>query len=158
MPFKSIIAEVAETPHQELERENVDASRLVAEGRSWADLEAALDYAQTAYERGDMTQEEGEALAIKVAQKARELPTTPTPKWLVIRSRLLDGEQILLVLHKRYLREARQAHPDKVIYLPHEVDHLHRRCKAQPDREIVRKTHLVKKEFDGWIEPPYGAR
>jgi len=152
MPFKSIMAEVAETPHQELERENVDASRLVAEGRSWADLEAALDHAQGAYEQGTMTQKEVEALAIQVTQKARKLSPPPT-RWLVIRSRLLDDEKILFVLHKRYLREAQQAHPDKVIYLPFEMDDLQRRWHAQQDREIIRKVHLVKKEFDGWIEP-----
>jgi hypothetical protein len=75
------------------------------------------------------------------------------PRWRVVQSRLLDGEQILLVAHRRYLKEARQAHPDKVIYLPPEGEELQCHQNSPQYREVVRKIHLVKKEFDGWIEP-----
>jgi len=74
-------------------------------------------------------------------------------KWLVIRSHLLDEEQILLVWHKRHLKEARQVHPDKLIYLPPEVEELQRHQNSPRYQEIVRKIHLVKKELDGWIVP-----
>jgi len=74
-------------------------------------------------------------------------------KWLIIKSPVLDGEEILLVFHKRSLREARQAHPDKLIYLPPEMEELRRHQHSPRCREIVRKIHLVKKEFDGWIIP-----
>ena len=79
MPFKSIIAEVAETPREEPERRNVEEHPQVAKARSWADLEAALDHAQAAYERGAMTREQVEVMAIQATQKARELPTTIVP-------------------------------------------------------------------------------
>ena len=91
MPFKSIIAQVAETPREEVERQNTDerpetiarsissplvveAHSQIVEARSWADLETVLDRAQAAYEQGAMTQEEVETLAIQATQKARKLP------------------------------------------------------------------------------------
>jgi len=70
--------------------------------------------------------------------------------WYVIESRLLDGEQILLVTKKKYLKQARKEHPDKVIYFPPEIHELY---KHKDQKEFIKKVHLAKKEFKGWIVP-----
>ena len=78
---------------------------------------------------------------------------SPDPRWLVVRSRLLDGERILIVLEKKHLKEAKNAHPGKVIYFPAEIDEL-RRHKGTPGfPEFLRNVHLVKKRFRGWVIP-----
>ena len=43
-------------------------------------------------------------------------------KWLLLDSKLLDGEHVLVVFEKRWLTEARQAYPGTVIYFPPEVE------------------------------------
>lgn len=70
--------------------------------------------------------------------------------WYVIESRLLDGEKILLVTEKKYLKEARKEHPDKVIYFPPEIRELY---KFKDQKEYIKQIHLAKKEFKGWIVP-----
>ena len=87
------------------------------------------------------------------ATTSRPLSTTGKP-WLVIRSHLLDEEQIVLVLERKQLSKARQANPGKLIYVPLEIEELQRHRDSPDYRELVRKVHLIKKEFDGWIVPP----
>lgn len=77
----------------------------------------------------------------------------PGVKWIVVESRLLDGEQVLVVFEKKHLKEARKAHPGKVIYFPPEIEEL-RRHKDVPDyARFLKSVHLVKKKFGGWIVP-----
>jgi len=71
-------------------------------------------------------------------------------KWLLMDSKLLDGERILLVFEKRWLAEARQAYPGTVIYFPPEVEEL-KRVKDAPD--TIKFLHRIKKEFGAWIVP-----
>jgi len=71
----------------------------------------------------------------------------------VIESRLLDGEQILLVLEKKHLKDARAAHPDKVIYFPPEIDELRHEMDAPNFQQFLKAMHLVKKTFCGWVCP-----
>ena len=71
-------------------------------------------------------------------------------KWLLLDSKLLEGERILLVFEKRWLTEARQAYPGKVIYFPPEVEEL-KRIKDHP--ETIKFLHQIKKEFGAWIVP-----
>lgn len=71
-------------------------------------------------------------------------------KWLLLDSKLLDGERVLLVFEKQHLTEARQAHPGVVIYFPPEVEAL-KRVKDAPD--TIRFLHQIKKEFGAWIVP-----
>ena len=71
-------------------------------------------------------------------------------KWLLLDSKLLDGEHVLIVLEKRWLTEARQAYPGKVIYFPPEVEEL-KRIKDHP--ETIKFLHQIKKEFGAWIVP-----
>lgn len=79
-------------------------------------------------------------------------PAGPMP-WVVVASRLLDGEQVLVVFEKKHLKEAEDAHPDKVIYFPPEIDEL-RRHKDMPDfPQLLRTVHLVKKRLGGWVVP-----
>jgi len=85
-----------------------------------------------------------------------QCPWPPVPegiKWIVIESRFLDGEQVLLVMQKKYLKEARKEHPGKVIYFPPEIEEL-KRHKDMPEYEdYLKKVHMVKKKFDAWIVP-----
>ena len=77
----------------------------------------------------------------------------PPVPWVVVASRLLDGEQVLVVFEKKHLKEAEDAHPDKVIYFPPEIDEL-RRHKGTPDfPQLLRTVHLVKKKLGGWVVP-----
>ena len=89
--------------------------------------------------------------------KKEKAPTEPdhsqTEKWLVKKSYLLDGEQILLVRDRQFLKEARRTHPDKVIYFSPEEEDLCRHMDSPNYAKIVQKIHLVKKEFAGWIVP-----
>jgi hypothetical protein len=74
----------------------------------------------------------------------------PRFKWVVIESRLLDGEEVVLVMEKKYLKEAQAAHPDKVLYFPPEVRELY---PNRDNREFIRTAHSAKKEFGGWVVP-----
>jgi hypothetical protein len=71
-------------------------------------------------------------------------------KWLLLDSKLLEGECILLVFEKRWLAEARQAYPGTVIYFPPEVEAL-KRVKDAP--VTIKFLHRIKKEFGAWIVP-----
>ncbi len=77
-------------------------------------------------------------------------PATQNQKWLLLDSKLLDGERVLLVFEKRWLTEARQTHPGTAIYFPPEVEEL-KRIKNAPD--TIRLLHRIKKEFGAWIVP-----
>jgi len=71
-------------------------------------------------------------------------------KWLLLDSKLLDGERILLIFEKRWLAEARRAYPGTVIYFPLEVEEL-KRVKDAPD--TLKFLHRIKKAFGAWIVP-----
>ena len=71
-------------------------------------------------------------------------------KWLLLDSKLLDGEHVLVVFEKRWLTEARRAHPGTVIYFPPEIEEL-KRVKDAPD--TIKFLHRIKKEFGAWIVP-----
>lgn len=77
-------------------------------------------------------------------------PSSQDRKWLLLDSKLLEGEHILLVFEKRWLTEARQTYPGKVIYFPLEVEEL-KRVKDHP--ETIKFLHRIKKEFGAWIVP-----
>jgi hypothetical protein len=77
----------------------------------------------------------------------------PGVRWLVLESRLLDDEHILVVFEKNHLREARKAHPGKVIYFPPEIEELRRHKDAPDYAQFLKSIHLVKKKFGGWIVP-----
>jgi len=78
------------------------------------------------------------------------VPPSQDRKWLLLDSKLLDGERILLVFEKRWLAEARQAHPGTVIYFPPEVEEM-KQVKEHPD--TIKLLHRIKKEFGAWIVP-----
>jgi len=95
--------------------------------------------------------------------EAAKAPPTATPqdgpaqqedggrRWFVIESALLGGEWIVLVLHKKDRKAAREAHPDKVLYFPPEIEDLEQSSAGDP--EFIRQAHMLKKEFNGWIVP-----
>ena len=69
-------------------------------------------------------------------------------KWVAIAPDLFPGEEILCVMDEQYLEEAQAQNPGLVTYLLSEVDFL-QPVKDEP--EILRKIHLLKKEFGGWV-------
>jgi len=71
-------------------------------------------------------------------------------QWIVLESMLLDGEHVVIVFEKRWLQEARQALPGRVLYFPPEIEELKR---FKDDPEAVRAIHRVKKEFGAWLVP-----
>ena len=71
-------------------------------------------------------------------------------KWVVLESALLDGETLLVVFEKRWLKEARGEHPGKVLYFPPEIREL---LRFKDDPEAVRAIHRAKKRFKGWLVP-----
>lgn len=78
------------------------------------------------------------------------LPDLGGVKWLVIESALLDGEHVVIVLEKRWLKEARQANPGRVLYFPPEIRELRR---FQDDPDAIKAIHRIKRHFGAWIVP-----
>ena len=74
-----------------------------------------------------------------------------TVHWVVIRSEILNGECILLMLNPRYLQVARKAHPDLTVYLPHEIEELYSQWRESNGSISLAKLHLAKKSFEGVI-------
>ena len=78
-------------------------------------------------------------------------------KWVVIRSRLL-GEEFVLVFDTDDVEEAVRLEPGKAVYILDEMEELARRPH---DAENLKRIHLIKKKFDGLIVPaktPLGQR
>ena len=73
--------------------------------------------------------------------------------YILIRSRLLDGERIVMVFEEKVLREIREEFPDIAVYTPSEVKDLY---KYRDDSEFIKRVHLVKKGVDGQIVPSKG--
>ena len=95
--------------------------------------------------------------------KLRDLVEPAAPgagpvRWLVLESRLLDGERVVLVLDKRDLPAARQAHPDLVCYCLPELEELDRHHGGPDDAALVRTIHQLKRQFRGWIVPADSPR
>jgi hypothetical protein len=76
-------------------------------------------------------------------------------EYVLIESRLLDGEKILLAFEKKSLKKLREQFPNIVIYFPPEIKELY---KHKDDKEFIKKIHLVKKEFKGWIVPSTNSK
>ena len=93
----------------------------------------------------------------KTAEKPRNTPEIGQKgiKWVLLESLLLNGEQILLVMEKQYLREARKAYPDVTLYFPPEVEELY---PYMHDTELIRAVHLIKSRFKGWVVPSTGRK
>ncbi len=98
-----------------------------------------------------------EILARAPADAKAETQKTPGPmgrdgkKWTLIESAHLGGEQILLVHKMKYLKEAQEAYPKLVIYLPLELERL-RKLEDLPDYpDLIKKIHMMKKSFGGRI-------
>jgi hypothetical protein len=74
-----------------------------------------------------------------------------TAHWVVIRSEILKGECIILLLNPRYLRVARMEHPNLTVYLPHEIEELYSQWRESNGSFSLAKLHLAKRKFDGEI-------
>lgn len=75
-------------------------------------------------------------------------------KWEMIESEVL-GEEILVVLAKRHLKEARRAFPGTVLYFPAELEAL---ARNPEDPEFLRLVHLAKKHLGAWVVPSDSPR
>ena len=84
-----------------------------------------------------------------VSNKTAEEPVQNRDYYLV-ESKLLHGEVIILCKVKSALRYLREKYPGTVIYFPPEIFELER---VKNDQDAIRKIHLVKKKFHGWIIP-----
>jgi len=76
-------------------------------------------------------------------------------EYVLIESKLLDGEKILLAFEKKSLKKLREQFPNIVIYFPPEINELY---QHRDDKEFIKKIHLVKKEFKGWIVPSTNSK
>jgi len=80
---------------------------------------------------------------------------TQEVEYLLIESKVLDGEKIVLAFEKKCLRKLREKFPGIVIYFPPEIEEL---WKHKGDIDSIKKIYLVKKEFNGWILPSKGRQ
>lgn len=81
----------------------------------------------------------------------QELPlkkdSSTANSYLIIESRLLDGECLVFCKEKSALAEVRKKYPDYAVYFQPEIEAL-----AQiKNRAEIKKLHLIKKLFRGWI-------
>ncbi len=83
---------------------------------------------------------------------------SPDPRWLIVKPRALDGEEILVVFEKKYLKEAENAHPDLVAYFPPEIEELRRHSQAPDFPQFLKTVHAIKKHIGGWIVPSCASR
>ena len=74
----------------------------------------------------------------------------PALSYLLLESKVLDGEMIILAFNKKLLKELRARYPGIVIYFPPEIEELY---QHRDDPEFIRKAHLVKKHFKAWVIP-----
>lgn len=70
--------------------------------------------------------------------------------YLLLESKVLDGEMIVLAFQKKLLKELRAKYPGIVIYFPPEIEELY---QHRDNPEFIRKAHLVKKNFRAWVIP-----
>ena len=84
-----------------------------------------------------------------ISDKAADEPVQNKDYYLV-ESKLLGGEVIILCKVKSALQYLRKEFPGTVIYFPPEIFELH---KLKDDQDAIKKIHLVKKKFGGWIVP-----
>lgn len=73
-------------------------------------------------------------------------PETANAPWIVIKSDLLDGEEIVFCSGPEHYEACKAAHPDKAIYFAPEVRRI-----AGWEPETVRMAHVVKRVFGGLI-------
>lgn len=83
-------------------------------------------------------------------KKPEETPTDEDPGYYLIESKVLDGEIVVFALEKKLLKKLRAEFPGLVIYFPPEIDEIY---KYRDNKEFIKKVHLVKKKFRGWIVP-----
>ena len=97
-------------------------------------------------------------------ERKRQAATVEPPKirsrykWIVIAPDLFPGEEILGVMDPKYLEEAQTKNPGLVTYLLSEIEVLQ---AVRNEPEILKKIHLLKKEFGGWIigwTPPVAVK
>lgn len=69
-------------------------------------------------------------------------------KFVVIESRLLEGERIVLVLRPTAIKSVKEKYPDLVMYYTTEIKELH---QYKDDRALIKQAHKIKKMFGGYI-------
>lgn len=83
-------------------------------------------------------------------------PASPTSQgldttgwiWIVVQTEVFDGEDVLVVRHRRDLDDARAAHPDLVVYLMSEIELMY---GIRDDTDHIKTIHMVKKKVGGWV-------
>jgi len=72
------------------------------------------------------------------------------PDHHIVESQLLDGERFVLAIDKKALGRLRSLYPSMTIYFLVELKEL---LKYKNDIEFIKKIHMLKKAFKGWIVP-----
>ena len=70
--------------------------------------------------------------------------------YVLLESKFLGGERLILSFEKKLLEKLQAEFPDIVIYFPPEINELY---KHKGDKEFIKKIHLTKKKFKGWVVP-----
>jgi len=96
-------------------------------------------------------QESGKENRQKGGQKDKQKNGVKTKKWLRVKWKPFGEESFLVVLKKEYYKEAREAHPGKVLYFLPELRQLARSCAGKV--EVLKRVHAVKKILGGWVIP-----
>ena len=99
--------------------------------------------------KGTLSSKDGGETKQPIPGKREEEPVQDKDYYL-FESQLLDGEVIILCKVKSALKYLRDNYPGIVIYSPLEIEELY---KLKDDEDAIKKIHLVKKKFGGWIVP-----
>ena len=96
----------------------------------------------------------GPGIQKDISDKAADEPVQNKDYYL-IESKLLNGETIILCKVKSALPYVKKEFPGTVIYFPPEIYEL---CRLKDDHDAIKKIHLVKKKFGGWIVPTNNSK
>ncbi len=67
---------------------------------------------------------------------------------VLYKSKVFDGEEVLVIRNENDLDKYRAEYPSTVIYTPSEINELYR---FKDDKDAIRRIHFAKKEFEGRI-------
>ena len=85
---------------------------------------------------------------IPKAPKGETPPIQRPLEYVLYKSHLLDGEQVLVVKDEKTLRKYKSKFPGVVAYTGDEINEL---WKFKDDDDAIKKIHFAKKEFEGII-------
>lgn len=86
---------------------------------------------------------------LKQQEKKASLPVSKY-KWIVIETDIFSPkEEILCVMDEAYLSQAQKENPGLITYLLEEIEIMK---PVRDELDIIKKIHLLKKEFGGFVK------